>query len=199
MGILLFVLKYMFISLLLKMINWFSWSENIMASPFNNSILNIYNVFILLVQGAVPPLNDKNIILSWIFRMSSSCRSTRIKVGIIMSFFAKQNLLVGKQCWFVTIHNQDVLSENNFYEVFAIKNIWCNFMYNSDSEVAKLSIFFFFNFFIFFCEFKVTIGFCIRGIFARVKKDICNVYCRYGSGNGSGITLKTKLEGRGEE
>ena len=35
MGILLFVLKYMFISLLLKMIHRFSWSANIMASPFN--------------------------------------------------------------------------------------------------------------------------------------------------------------------
>ena len=35
MVILLFVLKYMFISLLLKMINGFSWSANIMASPFN--------------------------------------------------------------------------------------------------------------------------------------------------------------------
>ena len=34
MGILLFVLKYMFISLLLKMINGFSRSANIMASPF---------------------------------------------------------------------------------------------------------------------------------------------------------------------
>ena len=34
MGISLFVLKYIFISLLLKMINGFSWSANIMASPF---------------------------------------------------------------------------------------------------------------------------------------------------------------------
>ena len=34
MGILLFVLKYMFSSLLLKMIQGFSWSANIMASPF---------------------------------------------------------------------------------------------------------------------------------------------------------------------
>ena len=46
MGILLFVLKYMFISLLLKMINGFSWSANIMASPFkslsnSSCILNI--------------------------------------------------------------------------------------------------------------------------------------------------------------
>ena len=38
MGILLFVLKYMFLSLLLKMINGFSWSANIMASPFNTKI-----------------------------------------------------------------------------------------------------------------------------------------------------------------
>ena len=37
MGILLFVLKCMFISLLLKMINGFSWSAKIMASPFNLS------------------------------------------------------------------------------------------------------------------------------------------------------------------
>ena len=35
MEILLFVLKYMFISFLLKMINGLSWSANIMASPFN--------------------------------------------------------------------------------------------------------------------------------------------------------------------
>ena len=34
MGILLFVLKYMYISLLLKMINGFSWPAKIMASPF---------------------------------------------------------------------------------------------------------------------------------------------------------------------
>ena len=35
MGILLFDLKIMFISLLLKMINVFSWPAKIMASPFN--------------------------------------------------------------------------------------------------------------------------------------------------------------------
>ena len=34
MGILLFVLNYMYISLLLKMINGFSWPAKIMASPF---------------------------------------------------------------------------------------------------------------------------------------------------------------------
>ena len=34
MGILLFVLKYMYISLFLKMINGFSWLANIMVSPF---------------------------------------------------------------------------------------------------------------------------------------------------------------------
>ena len=34
MGILLFVLKYMYISLLLKMINWVSWPAKIMASPY---------------------------------------------------------------------------------------------------------------------------------------------------------------------
>ena len=34
MGILLFVLKYMYISLLLKMINGFFWPAKIMASPF---------------------------------------------------------------------------------------------------------------------------------------------------------------------
>ena len=35
MGILLFVLKHMYISLLLKMINGFSWPAKIMVSPFN--------------------------------------------------------------------------------------------------------------------------------------------------------------------
>ena len=35
MGILLFVLKYMYISLLLKIINRFSWPAKIMASLFN--------------------------------------------------------------------------------------------------------------------------------------------------------------------
>ena len=35
MGILLFLLKYMYISLLLKMIYGFSWPAKIMASPFN--------------------------------------------------------------------------------------------------------------------------------------------------------------------
>ena len=35
MGILLFVLKYMYISLLLKIIDGFSWPAKIMASPFN--------------------------------------------------------------------------------------------------------------------------------------------------------------------
>ena len=35
MEILFFVLKYMYISLLLKMINGFSWPAKIMASPFN--------------------------------------------------------------------------------------------------------------------------------------------------------------------
>ena len=36
MGILLFVLKYTYIFLLLKMINGFSWLAKIMASPFKN-------------------------------------------------------------------------------------------------------------------------------------------------------------------
>ena len=36
MGILIFVLKYMYISLLLKIINGFSWPAKIMVSPFNN-------------------------------------------------------------------------------------------------------------------------------------------------------------------
>ena len=39
MGILLFVLKYIFISLLLKMINGFSWSANIMASPLKKKFV----------------------------------------------------------------------------------------------------------------------------------------------------------------
>ena len=38
MGILLFVLKYMYIFLLLKIINGFSWPTKIMASPFNHKI-----------------------------------------------------------------------------------------------------------------------------------------------------------------
>ena len=37
MGILLFVLEYEYISLLLKMINGFSWPGKIMASPFNGN------------------------------------------------------------------------------------------------------------------------------------------------------------------
>ena len=36
MGILLFVLEYMYISLLLKMINGFFWPGKIMASPFKD-------------------------------------------------------------------------------------------------------------------------------------------------------------------
>ena len=49
MGILLFVLKYKYISLLLKIINGFSWPAKIMASPFN-------------YKGIV---SDSNNILSW--------------------------------------------------------------------------------------------------------------------------------------
>ena len=37
MEILLFVLKYMYISLLLKMINGFSWPAKIMVSPFKKT------------------------------------------------------------------------------------------------------------------------------------------------------------------
>ena len=37
MGILLFILKYMYISLLMKMINGFLWPEKIMASPFKSN------------------------------------------------------------------------------------------------------------------------------------------------------------------
>ena len=40
MWILLFVLKYMYISLLLKMINGFSWPAKIMVSPFNTNELS---------------------------------------------------------------------------------------------------------------------------------------------------------------
>ena len=41
MGILLFVLKYMYISLLLKMINGFFWPAKIMVSPFKAKILDL--------------------------------------------------------------------------------------------------------------------------------------------------------------
>ena len=40
MGILLFLLKYMYISLLLKMKYGFSWPAKIMASPFNVCLLS---------------------------------------------------------------------------------------------------------------------------------------------------------------
>ena len=46
MGILLFVLKY--ISLILKMINGFSWSAKIIASPFNFSDKLCILTFIIL-------------------------------------------------------------------------------------------------------------------------------------------------------
>ena len=39
MGILLFVLKYMYISLLVKMINGFSWLAKIMASSFKKDTI----------------------------------------------------------------------------------------------------------------------------------------------------------------
>ena len=41
MGILIFVLKYMYISLLLKMINGFSWPAKIMVSPFKVNFLSL--------------------------------------------------------------------------------------------------------------------------------------------------------------
>ena len=52
-GILLFVLKYMYISLLLKMINEFSWPAKIMVSPFKGTngrqktceIFHVYYIF----------------------------------------------------------------------------------------------------------------------------------------------------------
>ena len=47
MGILLFVLKYMYISFLfLKMINGFSWPAKIMASPFKGLFSDSSNLFI---------------------------------------------------------------------------------------------------------------------------------------------------------
>ena len=46
MGILLFALKYMYISLLLKMVNGFSWPAKIMASPFN--IQSLYRATICI-------------------------------------------------------------------------------------------------------------------------------------------------------
>ena len=54
-GILLFVLKYMYISLLLKMINGFSWPAKIMASPFKLKCLGksdteINTCFEVLIQ-----------------------------------------------------------------------------------------------------------------------------------------------------
>ena len=47
MGILLFVLKYMYVSLLLKMINGFSWPAKIMASPFKSN----ENIFSLVLNN----------------------------------------------------------------------------------------------------------------------------------------------------
>ena len=49
MGILIFVLKYMYISLLLKMINGFSWPAKIMVSPFKQ-LLTKYQIFTILPQ-----------------------------------------------------------------------------------------------------------------------------------------------------
>ena len=80
MGILLFVLKYMHISLLLKMINGFSWPAKIMASPFN---------FIAAPQcshSAVTPQtlhSDWGVTAEWLHcgaAMQSLCSDTSITV-----------------------------------------------------------------------------------------------------------------------
>ena len=55
MGISLFVLEYMCISLLLKMINGFSWPGKIMASPFNKERLKVYRTLF------------KNITRDWLY------------------------------------------------------------------------------------------------------------------------------------
>ena len=49
MGILLFVLKYMYNSLLLKMINGFSWPAKIISSPFNKS--HYFLTMLVLING----------------------------------------------------------------------------------------------------------------------------------------------------
>ena len=55
MGILLFILKYIFISLLLKMINGFSWLANIMASPFNNPHQEYHTQYLMIkILNATP-------------------------------------------------------------------------------------------------------------------------------------------------
>ena len=48
MGILLFVLKYLYISLLLKMMNGFSWPAKIVASPFKKRYVGWFLRIILL-------------------------------------------------------------------------------------------------------------------------------------------------------
>ena len=50
MGILLFVLKYMYTSLLLKMINGFSWPAKIMASPFKGNCKTWTKLFWSITQ-----------------------------------------------------------------------------------------------------------------------------------------------------
>ena len=55
MGILIFVLKYMYISLLLKMINGFSWPTKIMVSPFKSiaGYIHLYACMVAIKQSCL--------------------------------------------------------------------------------------------------------------------------------------------------
>ena len=64
MGILLFVLKYMYTSLLLKMINGFSWPARIMVSPFKGA-LDKYNIYLFISYS----IEDFKLIQYWNFQL----------------------------------------------------------------------------------------------------------------------------------
>ena len=70
MEILLFVLKYMYVSLLLKMINGFSWPVKIMASPFN---IEVDTVVMSAHPFFLKPNNEQNMCEKHILIDLSAC------------------------------------------------------------------------------------------------------------------------------
>ena len=127
MGILLFVLKYMFISLLLEMINGFSWSANIMASPFKSNSKEIN----LLGNNESLATNFWGVTAKW--GETGQCHSekhAKSKWGVIFS-----NLLLFVNFDMFTIHilrNYKTWNEYIFINLIQAQSDWPVFHYFSD-------------------------------------------------------------------
>ena len=129
MGILIFDLKYMYISLLLKIINGFSWPAKIMASPFNFLFLKIlaqknwnfgqkvfffFFFFFLIFWSKFSDLTDRCVARGWF----------KLEIPVVWVPFSTKTLIcIYNECT-PRVRNAARIWESILAEILVIRSAW---------------------------------------------------------------------------